>query len=477
MTEAPLYNRLAWNLTKGITEGEPAYVANYGIRARDGILDVNCAAAQYPQGHGDAWGHYLSALTGYYRLLRNPYFDWTAAMGEMLMDQKLMNVDYQDEQKFADAAVKLVQAGTDAMDLTLRKAYKENGGDAAAAYFDSDEEQAFGYGEWATRTGMAAAYNWMAVNALLPTNDAPYQAFTDKGIKKINRVTASELPVLASSVRVVERKLNGFEAGANPLGLSENAIPFDIDPDRLAQKESHFEQILERAEKALANCQTVLGYANVYGSRLAQVSKDEESLLAEVEAQELSFNNALIAIYGTPYSGDIGVGRTYPQGYDGPDIYNYTYMDLTPYGLLEDLQTTFTNSYKLVERDTSQYVGIGWKYKNERDWLGNEKPGYYEEIPINYVVNEGGIRMKPITVTGSRRMEGTIQAAYRNYIQAYLSPTTTPNLRRSRSAWTWPRAPRRRSGRRSASSWARSSRRFPWIRWRRTTASSWATSP
>ena len=420
MTEAPLYNRLAWNLTKGITEGEPAYVANYGIRARDGILDVNCAAAQYPQGHGDAWGHYLSALTGYYRLLRNPYFDWSAAMGEMLMDQKLMNVDYQDEQKFADAAVKLVQAGVDAMDLTLRKAYKENGGDAAAAYFDSDEEQAFGYGEWATRTGMAAAYNWMAVNALLPTNDAPYQAFTDKGIKKINRVTASELPVLASSVRVVERKLNGFEAGANPLGLSENAIPFDIDPDRLAQKESHFEQILERAEKALANCQTVLGYANDFGSRLAQVSKEEESLIEEVETQELAYNNQLIAIYGTPYSGDIGAGKTYPQGYDGPDIYNYNYMDLTPYGILEDLQTAFTNSYKLVERDTSHYVGLGWKYKNERDWLGNEKPGYYKEVPISYIVNEGGIRMKPATVTGSRRMEGSIQAAYRNYIKAYL---------------------------------------------------------
>ena len=420
MTEAPLYNRLAWNLTKGITEGEPAYVANYGIRARDGILDVNCAAVQYPQGHGDAWGHYLSALTGYYRLLRNPWFDWTAAMGEMLMDQKLMNVDYQDEQKFADAAVKLVQTGTDAMDLTLRKAYKENKGDATAAYFDADREQAFGYGEWATRTGMAAAYNWMAVNALLPTNDAPYQAFTDKGVKKINRFTASELPVLASSVRVLQRKLGGFESGANPLGLSENAIPFDIDPDRLAQKESHFEQILERAEKSLANCQFVLDYANVFGSRLAQVSKDEESLIAEVDAQEQAFNNSLIAIYGTPYSGDIGVGRTYPQGYDGPDLYNYNYMDLTPFGILEDLQTIFTNSYKLVERDTGHYVGLGWKYKNDRDWLGEEIPDKFEEIPISYIVNEGGIRMKPPTVTGSRRMEGTIQAAYRNYIQAYL---------------------------------------------------------
>ena len=421
MTEAPLYNRLAWNLTKGITEGEPAYVANYGIRARDGVLDVNCAAAQYPQGHGDAWGHYLSALTGYYRLIRNPYFDWATAMGEMLMDQKLMNVDYQDEQKFADAAVKLVQTGTDAMDLTMRKAYKENGGDVKAAYFDADEEQAFGYGEWATRTGMVAAYNWMTVNALLPTNDAPYKAFTDKGVKKINRVTASELCSLASSVRVIERKLQGVESGANPLGLSENAIPFDIDPDRLAQKDSHFEQILERAEKSLANCKTVLDYANVYGSRLAQIAKDEEAALADLNKQEEAFNNQLIAIYGTPFSGDIGAGKTYPQGYDGPDIYNYTYMDLTPYGILDGLQTAFTNSYKLVERDTAADApGLGWKYKNKLDWLGNVDTNAFEEIPISYIVNEGGIRMKPLTVTGARRSEGSIQAAYRNYLSAYL---------------------------------------------------------
>ena len=416
MTEAPLYNRLAWNLTKGITEGEPAYVANYGIRARDGILDVNCAAAQYPQGHGDAWGHYLSALTGYYRLLRNPYFDWAAAMGEMLMDQKLMNVDYQDEQKFADAAVKLVQTGMDAMDLTLRKAYKENAGDATAGYFDSNDEQAFGYGEWATRTGMAAAYNWMTVNAILPTNDAPYQAFTDKGIKKIDRTTATQLDILASSVRTLERKLNAVEAGSNPLGLSENAIPFDIDPDRLAEKESHFEQILERAEKALANCKTVLDYANVFGSRLAQISADETAVIEDVAKQEQAFNNQLIAIYGTPYSDDIGPGKTYPQGYEGPDLYNYTYMDLAPYGMLESMQTQFTNTYKLVQTGLT----YGWEYKPLRDWNGDvTNKNAYEEIPINYIVNDGGIRMKPATFTGSRRMEGSIQTAYRNYIAAY----------------------------------------------------------
>ena len=110
------------------------------------------------------------------------------------------------------------------------------------------------------------------------------------------------------------------------------------------------------------------------------------------------------------------MGKTYPQDYDGPDLYNYNYMDLTPYGILEDLQTLFTNSYKLVEAD-----GIGWKYKHKLSWLGGEIEDEYEEIPINYIVNEGGIRMKPLTVTGSRRMEGTIQTAYRNYIAAYLN--------------------------------------------------------
>ncbi|MBR2839506.1 MAG: hypothetical protein IKE55_12020, partial [Kiritimatiellae bacterium] len=187
LTAAPYFNRLLWNFTKGITEGEVAYVNNYGIRARDGVMDVNCAAAQYPQGHGDAWGHYLSALTGYYRLLRNPFVDWTASMTEMLMDQTAINVDYQDEAKFADAAVKLAQVGLDTMSLTARKAYKENAGNLRSGYFDADTTEAFGYGEWATRTGMGAAYNWMVANAITPTTNEAAQTFSDLGLKRIDR--------------------------------------------------------------------------------------------------------------------------------------------------------------------------------------------------------------------------------------------------------------------------------------------------
>ena len=412
LTAAPYFNRLLWNFTKGVTEGEVAYVNNYGIRARDGVMDVNCAAAQYPQGHGDAWGHYLSALTGYYRLLRNPYVDWTASMTEMLMDQTAINVDYQDEAKFADVAVKLAQVGLDAMSLTARKAYKENAGDLRGGYFDADRAEAFGYGEWATRTGMGAAYNWMVANAMTPTTNEAAEVFADLGLRRIDREqNGAQMKALCRTVETLQTTLGGFDGGLNPLGLSENAIPFDIDPDALAEKNSHFEQILGRAEKALANCKTVLDWANFYGSRLAQLQENETTAIDNAAAQELAYQNQLISIYGTPFAGDIGPGGTYPQGYEGPDLYNYNYMDLSVFGLEGGLQTVFTNSYPLYEAGLSGY------------WNMKMQTGYEQDmdvsVTVNYIVNDGGIRMKPENVTGARATEGTIQCAYRDYISAY----------------------------------------------------------
>src|SRR5690606_33600276 len=57
----PVENRLFWNFVKG--DGEPAYVTTYGIQDvnTDGLINEDDARMQYPQGHGDAWGHYLSA--------------------------------------------------------------------------------------------------------------------------------------------------------------------------------------------------------------------------------------------------------------------------------------------------------------------------------------------------------------------------------------------------------------------------------
>ena len=407
MTEEPCFNRLVWNLTKGQTEGEAAYVNNYGIRAREGVLDVNCAAAQYPQGHGDAWGHYLSALKTYYRLIRNPHFEWTASMMEMLMDQKIVNVDYQDEEKFADAAVKLARTGVDAMDLTMRKQYKDQGtGDASDGAYDENEEQAFGWGEWETRTEMGAIYNWMVGNALLPTNDAPYEAFADKGITKLERDFSQPLHILCDVVGELERKVDGYEAGYNPLGLAAGTIPFDIDPVALdEERKYHFEQILDRAETALANCKKTLDYANVYGARLRQIQETETDDLAEREKTELSYKNQLIAIFGTPYPGDIGPGGTYEQGYDGPDLYNYNCMDLSQFSIFGA---------------NGQPPELSMSFK----WVSTYKRDLYDikedtTVPVTYTVTPGGIRSKTPAMTGVRATEGSLQAKYRDFLTAY----------------------------------------------------------
>ena len=59
--------------------------------------------------------------------------------------------------------------------------------------------------------------------------------------------------------------------------------------------------------------------------------RSEQDSLADLQAtteqQELAYKYELIELYGTPYSDDIGPGKTYKQGYDGPDLYHYMYID------------------------------------------------------------------------------------------------------------------------------------------------------
>ena len=175
-----------------------AYVQNYAIAGSGGEITPKQAAARYPMGHGDAYGHYLSAVWGYYRLLRNPHFEWgDPSMMEMLVADSIVNMDYEDEQKFAMAAAKMAQAGADVVDLTARKTWRDQGGVTGAGYFDADGEQGFGYGEWAVRSGLGAFYNWAAVNSLVPADAASAtNRFADASIKDITRETIPALRLL-----------------------------------------------------------------------------------------------------------------------------------------------------------------------------------------------------------------------------------------------------------------------------------------
>ena len=415
MKTQPIYNRLIWNFTKGITEGEVAYVNNYGIRATDGVLTVDQAAKQYPQGHGDAWGHYLSAITGYYRLLRNPNFGWTASMMEMMISQSVVNNDDADEQKFADAALKLAQTGLDTVDLTARKAWRDNAGDPMAAYFDSEGakidyaggtvREGFGYGQWATRAGLGGIYNWAVVNSLLPTNGEPAAVYADKGLRQITRATATQLASLCDTVNAIQQKVNTLDAGLNPLGLDPNAIPMDIDPSELESKNSHFDQLLARTERALENAETVLAYANRYGARLKQIQNAETDAIAAAEAQEREYDKQLIELYGKPYSGDIGPGGLYVQGYDGPDLYHYMWMDTSTYGINENALGGYADT------NITYYVQTG---KGTRAGLNADATG---KVAVHFEFDKSGVLKVPAKM-GSRAYEGRIQDACRVYLAA-----------------------------------------------------------
>lgn len=398
---SPTYNRLYWNFTKGITAGEVAYAMNYQIQGDDVTIDRPQAAVLYPQGHGDAWGHYLSALYGYYRLLRNPWFSWgTPSITPMMVDDALVDADYYDEEKFAEAAAALARTGAEIVKRTSEKAYVENGGVPLAGYADSLTNRAFGYGEWGARAGLAALYNWAAANSLLPPGTVNTN-FTDDSIVRITRDSVGSLAEVCASLQDVQRSVDMADAGLTPIGLSGQAIPFDIDPAELEAGKSHFEQILERSEQALANAQTLLDRAQEASKLQRQQAQNAINNQQQLVNEEAALNIQLIGIYGYPYSADIGAGGTYPQGYDGPDVYHYMWMDLEAYGF-EDFE---------LEPVTSRVVNLkGLLVEDEDD----------ETVELTFDLAANGMIVKPESIEGTRRAQGRLQAAYGSFIQAYL---------------------------------------------------------
>ncbi len=172
MKTTPIYNRLFWNYTKGITAGEVAYSVNYDITGHtNSIIDAVTAKKRFPQGHGDAWGYYLDAVGEYYQLLRNPDFDWgVPSISPMLIDDLTVDADYYDEKKFAESGAALARAGVEIIDRTFRENYDASQTGLPTGYEDSNTNRAWGIGQWASRVGVGALCNWAVGNSLLPVS-------------------------------------------------------------------------------------------------------------------------------------------------------------------------------------------------------------------------------------------------------------------------------------------------------------------
>ncbi|MBL4671562.1 MAG: hypothetical protein JKX81_04825 [Arenicella sp.] len=409
----PLYNRLPWNFTQGT--GEVAYVQAYNIsdQNQDGFITEEDAAALYPLGHGDAWGHYLSSVKSRYQLLKENDFTWVPRTESVTLGGMTIEVDYRDERKFATAAAAKARTGAEIVNLTYRDKYVEDPAGQWQGYKDTaaQQDRAWGLDGWSRRAGQGAYFDWLAANAILPAVD-PDQ--TNEGIAKIDRTTVIELAQIASQFGAIQGQVDKADAGLNPLGLAKGLIPFDIDPNFLEngnaqQGRTHFEQVAERAQKALNNAVTVFNHANQQTQALRNLQDNVDDLTTNVSGQERDLKNRLIEIFGYPFASDPDT----PSGYDGPDLYKYNYVKSDLTGDLPPPNTSITGFFSPItfaDQDVSFY------YPGD---LATATVTSETRLELNFPLATGATwQFIAPNNWGLRRAPGEIQIAISDFLQA-----------------------------------------------------------
>jgi hypothetical protein len=355
----PVYNRMFWNYAKGL--GEAAYNVNYNIydANEDGFINESDARKLFPQGHGDAWGHFVNALGKHYDLLTATNFTWRTRSELYSLLQNVLEVDYLDEKSFAKLAAAKARAGRDIVRGTYRQKYTQNPDGQWQGYGDAaDPARAWGVSEWGTRAGQAAYFDWAVANALLPEDaTAATPIANPEGLDRIERSGAiDEVGEIAASLLEIQMAIDEADHGVNPLGFDSNAITFDVEPDLIGNvagdnRMSHFEQIFERATVAGNNALATLSFAAQAENKLRRIADDTDELIREAMRQDLDYRNRLIEIFGRPYTGTIGFGKAYPEGYEGPDNLLFAYLDRNS---VEQIIPTGTGSNNPATLDFSE---------------------------------------------------------------------------------------------------------------------------
>jgi len=438
---APVYNRLFWNFSRGL-EGEPLYVQTYAIgdQNTDGLLAPEDARVQFPQGHGDAWGHYLTSSKLYYRLLRHPNFTWRPRAENTNVLGTAVLVDYQDEQKFAQNAAAKARTGRNIVDLTYRNAYVADPAGQWQGYKDSDATRGWGVDEWSRRAGQGAYFDWVVGNAILPDVYDPNGvarptelypqgfAYVEPTLQKIDRSTVPDLSEVPAQFAAIEARVSAADRGLNPLGLDNDATPFDVDPNFNEvgsgnQGETHFVQIYQRAITALNSAQKVWSYANGLTQRLRNLQTSADEFTQQVKEEEFNYRNRLIEIFGYPYQGDIGANGIYPSGYNGPDLIKYNYVNVVDSsGERVGPDTVISTQFRPLSLEVVRNAGgvfetvSGYVFPD-----GTTAEAVNRIQQVDFAVNTSSLTGWPFAATapmGSRRAEGQLQAAIRELIQA-----------------------------------------------------------
>lgn len=424
---APAYNRLWWNYTRGILSGEVIYGTNYNIKEKtgsstaNGVVDAADAQNMFPQGHGDAYGHYLTALKGYYKLLEHPYFTWTTSSEDVSVLGQSIQIDYKDERKFAAAAAAVASSARQIAALVHRQNYQDDPAAGWSQFRDgkvnprTSVKRHQGLDEWVSRSAQGSYMNWISANTLLPDKDTNPN---HSGVQVIDRTTVPELGQLASAGLDFQGTIDSANARLNPLGLSPGAIAFDISPTLLTDGESHFEQIYDRALRATLNAKGAFNQA----ARMSRLLRNQENQVSNSTTayvdQEDAFVRKLIDIFGSPYSGDMGPGKTYAQNYAGPDTYNFYVVD-RPTGLIDTsaaitMEVNVPTEIKSFSGDSVDDLRI-WDPTGETN-----SPSYSTKKTLTFNPNKNMLWASEWgdTTIGQRPQVGRIQQALLDSYQA-----------------------------------------------------------
>jgi hypothetical protein len=265
----------------------------------------------------------------HYELLRRPGYGWLAQPELYSLLDNVLPVDFLDEKTFATIAADKVRAGSALLKATYRDAYVSDPEGQWQGYEDTAQPaRAWGVSEWSRRIGQGAWFDWLAANAVAPARSTNVL----EGLDRIDRsTTVAETASVAAGLAEVQQIVDQANRGLNPLGLDADAMAFQADPyynGTSWERMPPFKQSLDKAIAAANNAVAAYEFASQADQQLRRIADDTAALKREAVLQDLDYKNRLIAIYGRPYAGTIGPGKIFADGYDGPDLVTYLYMDV-----------------------------------------------------------------------------------------------------------------------------------------------------
>ena len=174
----------------------------------------------------------------------------------------------------------------------------------------------------------------MVGNAILPAGSTdPATGKPLEGLNLINRQTAkADLQALAGSLREIQQTMDGVNQGLTPIGVNPDTVSFGLDSfydGNSWERKTHFQQTYESAVAAASNAKAALDFVSATSQTMRQIGDDTSALKQKAIEQDIDYRNRLIALLGTPYNGAIGAGQIFQEGYTGPDLITYTYLDAT----------------------------------------------------------------------------------------------------------------------------------------------------